>query len=135
MPRGVDLGIDRENISIGTDDVAHAPRVAGVPAVASAVREPDLPSGVAQKGEVEVELLRERAVLVFRVEADSQNLGVLLLELPDVVAEPATFGGSAGCIRLGVEPEYDDLSQVVPQSDEIPLVILDLEVGGLLSSF
>ncbi len=103
MHRRVDLGIDGEDVTVGADDVAHPPGGGGVPAVTSSVGEPDVPSRVAQKGEVEVELLRESAVLVLGVEADSQNLGVRLLELPDVVAEPATFGRSAGGIRLGIE--------------------------------
>ena len=133
MPRGVDLGIDREDAPVGTDDIAHTLRGGGLLAVTSAVREPDFPSRVAEKGEVEVEFLSERAVLVFRVEADSQNLGVLLLELPDVVAEPATFCRSAGGIRLGVKPEDDDLPEVVPQPNEISLVILDFELGCFLA--
>jgi hypothetical protein len=114
MPRRVDLGIDREDVTVGADDVAHPPGVGGVPAVTSAVGEPDVPSRVAEKGEVEAELLRERAVVVLRVEADPQDLGVRILEFPNVVAEPATFGGSAGSVGLGVEPEDDDLPEVVP---------------------
>ena len=133
MSRGVDLGIDREDVTVGADDVAHPPGVGGVPVVTCAVGEPDVPSRVAEKGEVEVELLRESAVLVLRVEADSQNLGVRLLELPDVVAEPATFGRSAGGIRLGIEPEDDDLPEVVSQPNEIPPVILDFEVRRFLA--
>jgi len=133
MPRRVDLGIDREDVTVGADDVAHPPGGGGVPVVTCAVGEPDVPSRVAEKGEVEVELLRESAVLVLRVEADSQNLGVRLLELPDVVAEPATFGRSAGRIRLGIEPEDDDLPEVVSQPNEIPPVILDFELGCFVS--
>ena len=133
MSRGVDLGIDREDVPVGTDDVAHALRIAGVRAVASAVGEPDVPSGVAEKREVELELLRESAVLFLRIEADSQNLRVLLLELPDVVAEPATLGRSAGGIRLRIEPEDHDLPEVVPEPHEIPLVILDFELGRFLT--
>jgi len=129
MSRGVDLGIDREYVSVGTDDVAHALCIARIPAVTGAVSEPDIPSGVAEEGEVEVELLRESTVLFLRVEADSQNLGVLFLELPDVVAEPATFRGSAGSIRLGIEPQDDDLPEIVLQLNEIPKVILDFERG------
>jgi hypothetical protein len=71
MPSGVDLGIDGEDVSIGTDDVAHALGIAGVPGLAGAVSEPDFPRGVAEQGEVEVELLGERAVLVLSIEADS----------------------------------------------------------------
>ena len=133
MSRGVDLGIDREYVSVGTDDVAHPLGVGGILIVTSAVGEPDVPSRVAEKGEVEVELLRKRTVLVLCVEADSQNLGVRLLELPDVVAEPATFGRSAGGIRLGVEPEDDDLPEVVLQSNEIPPMVPHFELGSFLS--
>jgi hypothetical protein len=133
MPRGVDLGIDREDIPIGADDAGDPPRVNRVLGVASAVGEPDAPCGVAEKGEIEAELLRERAVLVLGIEADSQNLYVLLLELPNVVAEPATFGGSAGGVGLGIEPEDYDLSEVVLQPNEISEMIPDLELGGFLS--
>jgi hypothetical protein len=114
VKHSIDLGVDRENVSLGADDVAHPLGVGGVLALTGAVGEPDVPRGVAEQREVEVELLGKSAILVFRVEADSQNLRVLLLELSDVVAEPATFRGSAGSIGLGVEPEDDDLPEVVP---------------------
>jgi len=133
MPRGVDLGVDGEDVSLGADDVAHPLGVGGILIVTSAVGEPDVPSRVAEKGEVELELLRKRTVLGLRVEADSQNLGVRLFELPDVVAEPATFGRSAGGIRLGVEPENHDLPEVVSQPNQIPTVILDFELGCFLA--
>jgi hypothetical protein len=133
MPRGVDLGIDPEDLPFGADDVGDPLCVGRVLAVASAVGEPDLPSCVREKGEVEAELLRERAVLLLGIEADSQNLDVVLLELPNVVAEPATFGGSAGGVGLGIEPEDDDLSEVLLQPNEISKMIPDLELGGFLS--
>jgi hypothetical protein len=129
----IDLGIDREDVPVGTDDVAHPFCIGRVPAVAGAVREPDFPGRVAEQREVVVELLREGAILRFRVEADAQNLRVLLLELPDPVAEPATFGRSAGSVGLGVEPEDDDFSQIVFQSNEVTPVILDLEVRRSLA--
>ncbi len=133
MPSGIDLGIDRENVPVGTDDVAHPLRVRGVLAVASAVGETDFAAGIAEKREIEIELLGERAVVLLGVEADPEDLRVLLLELRDVVAEPATFGGSAGGIGFGIEPEHHDLSEVVPQADEIPPMVLHLELGSFLS--
>ncbi len=128
MSRRIDFGIDREDVSVGADDVAHPLGVGRVLGLTGAVGEPDVPSRVAEKGEVEVELLRERTVLVLGVEADSQNLRVRVLELPDVVAEPATFGGSAGSVGLGVEPEDDDPSQIIREPNEFPSMVLDREV-------
>ena len=135
MPRGVDLGIDREDVPVGTDHVAHPLGVGRVLAVAGAVGEPDVPAGIAEEREVEIELLGEGAILLLRVEADPENLRVLLLELSDVVAEPATFSGSAGGVGLGIEPEDHDLSEVVPQSNEISPMILHFERGSFLSFF
>lgn len=130
MPRRVHLRVDLENLSVGTDDVADALRGAGVLAVARPVREPDLACRIAEQWEVVLKLLGERAVLLLRVEADSKDLRVLLLELPGVVAEPATLGRSAGSVGLGVEPEDDDLSQVILEADEVPPVVLHFELGS-----
>lgn len=130
MLRRVHLRVDLENLSVGSDDVADALRGAGVLAVARPVREPNLACRIAEQWEVVMKLLGERAVLFLRVEADSKDLRVLRLELPGVVAEPATFFRSARGIGLGVEPEDDDLSQVILEADEVPPVVLHLELGS-----
>lgn len=70
MARRVDLRIDREDVSVRTDDVAHSFRVARVFGVARTVGEPDLPGRIAEQGEVVVKLLGERAILFLGVEAD-----------------------------------------------------------------
>jgi hypothetical protein len=130
MPRSVDFGIDGEDAPVGPDDIAHPFGVLRVLPVAGAVGEPDLPRGVTEKREVVVELLGEGAILLLGIEADAENLRVLLLELSSPVAEPATFCRSAGCIGLWVEPEDYYLSEEILEPDQPSAVVLHFELRG-----
>jgi hypothetical protein len=128
MARGVDFGIDLDDPPVGSDEVADPLGVGRIGAVARPIEKAHLARRVAEQRKVEVEFLRERAIVLFGVEADAENLSVLLFVEPELVAEPATFGGSAGGVRLGIEPENDVFSAVVGESDEVPLVIPNLEI-------
>lgn len=89
------------------DHVRDAPRVFVLRTVARAVRDADLVIDVGDQPEREVVFLRERGVVSGLVEADADDLGVLLLVLAGEVPEPGTFGRSAGCVRFREEPEHD----------------------------
>ena len=76
-----------------------------------------------------MELIRELPVLLRRVEADAEDLRVLLLVLPDEVPEPGTFLRSTGCVGLRIEPEHHFLSAQIAQANGIAVVVDRLEVG------
>jgi len=128
MARGVDLGIDRDDRAVGSDEITDPPGIGCVSTIARPIEKTHSARRVAEQRKVEIEFLRERAIVLFRVEADAENLSVLLFVEAELVAEPATFGGSAGGVRLGIEPENDVFSAVVGESDEVPLVIPNLEI-------
>jgi hypothetical protein len=117
------------------DDVGDAARVLVFRAVARAVGEADLALGVADQRERKVELLREALVFFRGIEADADDLRVLLLVLANEVPEPGTLDGSAGGVGLGIEPEDDALAAQVAQADRFALVIDGFEVGRLVSRF
>ena len=62
---------------------------------------------VTQERERKIELLGEGSITLYRIKAHTDNFNILSLEVCKLVAEPATFGGSTGCICLGVEPQQD----------------------------
>jgi hypothetical protein len=117
------------------DDVGDAPRVFVLLAVARAVREADLALGVSDEGEGKIELFGEALVLVAAVEADADDLRVLLFVLADEVPEPGTLDGSAGGVGLRIEPEDDPLAAQVAQADGVAFMINGVEVRRLVSRF
>ena len=82
-----------------------------------AVGEADLAVGVAEQRVGEVELGREAGVLVGRVEADAEDLGVLRGVLIVEVPEPGTLDRSARGVGLRIEPEHDLLAAQAAQSE------------------
>ena len=131
----IDVRVRLPHGSVRADPKADALRVLGVLGLARAVGHPDRARRVTQKREVEVEFLRERAVVVDGIEADAEDVNVLVGVLLNLVAEPATFGRSSGGAGLGIEPQDDVLSLVVGKSNGIAGVVLHLERGSSLSHF
>ena len=135
MARSIDVRVRFPYGSVGADPKADALRVLGVLGVARAVGDPDRARRVAQKREVEVEFLRERAVDIDGIEADAEDVNVLVGVLLNLVAEPATFLRSSGGVGLGIKPQDDVLSLVVVKSNGIAQVVFHFERGGGLSQF
>ena len=133
MLRRVHLRIGRFDLPFGVDQVRYPAWMLRRRIFGCSVGQSDLPIGIAEQGEFEVELFGERLVLRCRVEADSQDLAVLLLELVGEIAEPATLGRSAGGVGLRIEPEQDVLSAKVGQRERVSLMCLDGEVGCFVS--
>ncbi len=104
MPGRIDVRVRLTHGSVRADPIADALRVLGVLGLACAIGHPDRARRVAKKREVEVEFLRERAVVVDGIEADAEDVNVLVGVLLNLVAEPATFGRSSGGVGLGIEP-------------------------------
>ena len=113
MAGSIDVRIRLAYGSVRADPIADAFRVLGVLGFARAVGQPDRARRIAEKREVEVEFLRERAVVLDAIEADTENVNVPVGVLLSLVAEPATFRRSPGGVGLGIEPQDEILSRVV----------------------
>src|SRR5262245_35222608 len=129
---GVDASVPCLDLAILVDDHAHALRALGGIRV-GAVGGADRAVRVADQGEVEVELLGELLVLRRGVEGHAQDHRVLLVVVGLEVAEPATLGGSAGGVGLGIEPEHDRLALEVGELDRIAVRIAAGEVRRLVA--
>jgi hypothetical protein len=103
--------------------------------VSGAVRQTDLVVGIAQQREVEFLLLREFPIGFDAVEGGAEDLGVLRGVIGREVSEPETFGSSAGCIGLRIEPQDDFLSAKVAELYATAHVIGSLECGSSITDF
>ena len=86
------------------NEIADTLGVASLHVSAGAVGESQGPAGVTQERKRKAEFLREGGILWYGVKTHSQNFHVARAELGNLVAEPATFGGSPRGISFGVEP-------------------------------
>jgi hypothetical protein len=120
------------DLPLFVDDVGDAPGVLVLRAVAGAVGEADLSVAVGEEREGEIELGREALVLRARVEADSDDLRVLLLVFVLEVPEPGTLDRSAGCIGLRIEPEDDFLPAQIAQAERLAVMVDGVEVRRLI---
>lgn len=119
--------------SFFVDHVGDAARVFVLFRIGGAVRDADFAIGVAQQREGEVELLGEAPVLFGRVEADAEDLGVLLGVLGQEVPEPGTLARSAGGVGLWIEPEDHFAAAQIGETHAVAVVIDGVEIGSLLA--
>jgi hypothetical protein len=131
MGAGAHLGERLLDLPVRADQVADASGAFRVGCVGRSIGQSELPLGVAQEREVELELLGEPGVGLLVVEADPEDLRVPLVVLLLPVAEPATLGGSTRCVGLRIEPEHDVLPAIVREPDRAARVIAHLEIGRL----
>jgi hypothetical protein len=126
----VDFRVRLRDLSVLVDHVGDPPRVLVFRRVGRAVRDADLPVGVAEERVRKVVLLREFRVVFDAVEADADDLRVLLLVFAGEVPEPGTLGRSASGVRLRIEPEDEFLAAEIAQLHMIAVVIERLEIGS-----
>jgi len=93
-----------EDLALFVDEVTDALGIAGLRVVTGAVGKAQGPAGIAQQGKGKAELLREGGVLCHRVETRPQDFHIAGAKLSDLVAEPATLGGSPRGVGFGIEP-------------------------------
>lgn len=113
MVGGVDVRVRLADGSVPADPIADAFRVGSVLGIARTIGHPNGARRIAEKREVEVEFLRERAVVVDAIETDTEDVNVLLGVLLSLVTEPATLFRSPGGVGLGIEPQDDVFPRVV----------------------
>jgi len=132
MGSRVQLRVDLLNHPLGINDIRDPLGGRRRRLVAGPVGQADRPRGVAQAGKVEVELASECGVCLDGVETDPKDLDALGLELRDAVAEPATLGRSARCVRLGIEPQHHRLTPEVLEAHGAARMVLKSEVWSWL---
>ena len=93
------------DVAVFVDHVGDAARVLILRGLGGAVREANLVIGVAEQREGEVELLRKGGVVLFGVEAGTENDDVLLRVLSGSVPEPFSLEGSTRCIGFRIKKE------------------------------
>jgi len=120
--------------AVFADDVCDAPRVLVLWRLGGAIGDPDLPAGIADQREREVELFGEALVLFPSVEADAEDPGVFRFVLVDEVPEPGTLKRSARCVGLRIEPQNDLPAAQVPEPDGLAAMVGGLEIGGKISN-
>lgn len=71
---------------------------------AGAASQPELATRIANQGKTKRKLLRERRILLNRVETRAEYRDIQPVEVDFLVAEPATFDRSARGVGFGIEP-------------------------------
>lgn len=129
----INLVVDTGDFACFVDQNTDPLRIPRLHVVTRAVRHPESSLGVAQDRKVVVVLLREGGVLRDAVEARPEHRNILLIEVGFLVAEPATFDGSARCIGLGIEPDQNLMAAQILKRHDVPLMGLQAELRGDIS--
>jgi hypothetical protein len=132
---GGNFGVDVPDFPFRIDHVCNPPGRGGGWIIARSVLHADVPGGIAKQWEREPVFFGEGGVCFDRIETDTQNLRVFLLELLDEVTEPGPFGCSPGGVCLRIKPQNNGLSAKIRQVEIPSLMVLDAEIGRRLSCF
>lgn len=116
------------------DDVRNPFCVAVLRRFASAVFHADVALCVAKKREWEAEFLCKTGIFFNRVEADSENLNILLVVVVNSVAEPATFCGSTRRVCLWIKPQDNLLPTIIGKTHLFAGVVLDRKIRRHVSN-
>jgi hypothetical protein len=101
----IDLVVDLRNPAILVDQKADSAGVTRLGVGTGTVGQSNAAIGVAQQWKWKIIPLCKRGILFNVVEADAQDLDIVLFEVADLIAEPATLDRSARCVGLGIKPE------------------------------
>lgn len=135
MVARIDLVVHARDLAVLVDQKTHSlgpPRV-GIARCAERGRE--LAVGVAEQLEAEAELFRKRGVLLDRIEARAEDHDFIVVEVALLVAEPATFDGSARGVGLGKEPDQNFTSAQTRKRKRSSLVRHHGEIRSLVANF
>ncbi|HEX8953987.1 MAG TPA: hypothetical protein VF945_19160 [Polyangia bacterium] len=125
----LDLAVGALDLPVGADEVRDARRRLRAGVVRRAVGDADLLVGVAQERKVEAVLLRELPIRFDRIEADAEDLNVVLAELLGSITEPLAFDRSTRGVGHRVEPQQHALAAQIGQLHRLARVRLAREVG------
>jgi len=93
-----------EDFSLFVDEIADTFSVASLGIVAGAISNAERTSGVTQEEKRKAKLLRKGSVLRYCIETHSEYFDVLRAKVGNLVAEPATLGGSTRGVGFGIKP-------------------------------
>jgi len=128
MVARIDLVVDSRDAAVLVDQNTDA---AGVPSLIVGTRtvgNSHAAIGIAEQGEGKLVLIGELGVLLDVVEADTEDLDIILFEVGNLIAEPATLDRSAGGIGLRIEPENDLAAAQFRERDPLALMRGEREV-------
>ena len=124
----IHLVIDPGELAVFVNQETHATRVTRLTIAASAIRHPHASVGIAKQREGKIVLLGKVGIPFDVVEADAQDLNVVLIEVVDLVAEPATLSRSARRVGLRIKPQYYFAPSQFRECDLLPLVTRESEL-------
>jgi hypothetical protein len=99
------LVINLRDIAVFIDENADTARITRLAVGTRTICDPDAAVSIAQQRKGELVLLGKRGVTLDVVEADTKDLDIILLEISDLIAEPATLDRSTRSIGLWIEPQ------------------------------
>jgi hypothetical protein len=124
----IHLVIDPRKLAVLIDQETHAARISRLAIRTGAVRHSHAPVGIAKQRKRKVVFLGKVGILLDVIEADAEDLNIVLVEVANLIAEPASLGRSAGGISLGIEPEDDFASTQFRECDLLALMTREHEV-------
>jgi hypothetical protein len=124
----IHLVIDSGELAVFVNQETHTTSVTRLTVSTSAIRHSYAPVGIAQQREGKVVFLGKAGILFDIVEADAEDLNIVLIEVANLVAEPATLDRSARCVGLGIKPEYNFASAQFRECDLLALVTFESEL-------
>ncbi len=125
----IHLLVDSGKLAVFVDQETHTTRVARLTISAGTESHPHAPVGIAKQGKWKVVFLGKFGISFNIVEADAEDLNIVLIEVANLVAEPATLDRSARRVGLGIKPEYDFAPTQSHKCDLFTLVTREREVG------
>ena len=126
----VDFRVSLRDLPVFVDEIRDAPRVLVLRTIGRAVSEAELAIRVRDQRKRELLLRCERGILRLRIEADPDDLRVLLFVLPREAPEPGAFRLSATGSGLRIEPEHDFLPAKVAEPQRTADLIGRIEIGS-----
>jgi hypothetical protein len=130
----IHLVIDPRKLAVLIDQETHAARKSRLAIGTGAVRHSHAPVGIAKQRKRKVVFLGKVGILLDVIEADAEDLNVVLVEVANLIAEPATLDRSAGGIGLGIEPEDNFAPAQFRESGLLALMTREREVRRWFSN-
>src|SRR2546427_7755491 len=132
---GIHLVMDLGDATLLVDDIRNAAGVFVTRSAGGAVGQADFPVGVTEQRKGKFVLLGKAGVVLNRVKADAEDLGVLRFVLVGQVPEPGTLGRSTAGVGLGEEPQHDFLAAKVTELHATAAMIGRFEIRGRIAHF
>jgi hypothetical protein len=131
----VDFRVRLRDPAVLVDQIRDAARVFILRALGRAVGDADRAIRVGDQRERELVFCGERGVVGRLVEADADDLRVLLFVFRGEVPEPGTLCLSAGCVGFRIEPEHDLAPAQIAQPQRTSNLIGRIEIGCGITDF